>query len=117
MNKTGLRRSHVVDYAAAAIEQMDLYCTAHPGSPSALRRPKVFFRSDLWVALLGPTTEEGIVGIGPNIAAALERLTCSTSPGCVHLTRRSDQPLDQAAGCPPGAETRGADDRAPYLNP
>jgi hypothetical protein len=71
MNKTGLRRSHVVDYAAAAIEQMDLYCTAHPGSPSALRRPKVFFRSDLWVALLGPTTEEGIVGIGPNIAAAL----------------------------------------------
>jgi hypothetical protein len=71
MNKTGLPRSRVVDYAAAAIEQMNLYCTAHPGSPSAVRRPKLFFRSDLWIALLGPTIEEGIVGIGPNVAAAL----------------------------------------------
>jgi hypothetical protein len=71
MNKTGLPRSRVVDYAAAAIEQMNLYCTAHPGSPSAVRRPKLFFRSDLWIALLGPTIEEGIVGIGPNVAAAV----------------------------------------------
>jgi len=71
MNKTGLPRSRVVDYAAAAIEQMNLYCTAHPGSPSAVRRPKLSFRSDLWIALLGPTIEEGIVGIGPNVAAAL----------------------------------------------
>lgn len=71
MNKTGLPRSHVVDYATAAIEQMDLYCTAHPGSPSAVRRPKLFFRSDLWIAQLGPTIEEGIVGIGPTVAAAL----------------------------------------------
>jgi hypothetical protein len=71
MNKTGLPRSHVVDYAAAAIEQMNLYCTAHPGSPSAVRRPKLFFRSDFWIAVLGPNIEEGIVGIGPNVAAAL----------------------------------------------
>jgi hypothetical protein len=71
MNKTGLPRSHVVDYAAAAIEQMYLYCTAHPQSPSAVRRPKLFFRSDLWIAVLGPSIEEGIVGIGPNVAAAL----------------------------------------------
>ena len=67
----GLARSHFVDYAAAASEQMDLYCTAHPGSPAAVRRPKLFLRSDLWIALLGPTIEEGIVGIGPNVAAAL----------------------------------------------
>jgi len=60
-----------VDYAAAAIEQMDLYCIAHPGSPSAVRCPKLFFRNDLWIALLGPSIEEGIVGIGPNVAAAL----------------------------------------------
>ena len=71
MNKTGSPRSRVVDYAATAIEQMELYCTAHPGSPAAVRRPNLFFRSDLWIALLGPTIEEGIVGIGPNIAAAL----------------------------------------------
>jgi hypothetical protein len=73
MNKNGdtPHRRHVVDHAAAAIEQMDLYCTAHPGSPSAVRHPQLFFRSDLWIALLGPTIEEGIVGIGPTVAAAL----------------------------------------------
>ena len=28
-------------------------------------------RGDLWVALLGPTVEKGIVGIGPSVEAAL----------------------------------------------
>ena len=65
------RQNHLVDYAAAANEEMDIYCTAHPESPAAIRRPKLFFRSDLWIALLGPSIDEGIVGIGPNIAAAL----------------------------------------------
>ena len=60
-----------VDHAAAAIEQMDIYCTAHPDSPSAICRPKLFIRSDLWIALLGPSIEEGIVGIGPSVAAAV----------------------------------------------
>jgi len=60
-----------MDYAATAMEQMELYCTAHAGSPSAIRRPRLFFRSDLWIALLGPSMEEGIVGIGPTVAAAL----------------------------------------------
>jgi hypothetical protein len=73
MDKNGhpLRRRSLVDYTAAAMEQMDLYCSAHPESPSATRRPKLSFRSDLWIALLGPSIEEGIVGIGPNVAAAL----------------------------------------------
>jgi hypothetical protein len=61
----------VIDYASAAMEQMKLYCSAHPGSPSAVRRPQLFFRSELWIALLGPTMEQGIVGIGPTVAAAL----------------------------------------------
>jgi hypothetical protein len=60
-----------MDYAAEAIEQMEIYCAAYPESPSAMRRPKLFFRSDLWIALLGPSIEEGIVGIGPNVTAAL----------------------------------------------
>ena len=64
-------RHHGMDYAAEAIEQMDIYCAAHPESPSSMRRPKLFFRSDLWIALLGPSIEEGIVGIGPNVTAAL----------------------------------------------
>jgi hypothetical protein len=36
-----------------------------------VRRPQLFFRSDLWVALLGPSFDEGIAGIGPTVAAAL----------------------------------------------
>ena len=65
------RRRRSVNYAGEAIEQMKVYCASHPGSPSAVRRPQLFFRSDLWIALLGPTIEEGIVGIGPTVAAAL----------------------------------------------
>ena len=71
MDKNSSPRRLVLDYAAAATEQMKIYCAAHPESPSALRRPQLFFRSDLWIALLGPSLEEGIVGIGPTVAAAL----------------------------------------------
>jgi hypothetical protein len=60
-----------MDYAIAAMEQMELYCQAHPGSPAAVRRPRLFVRGDLWVALLGPSVEEGIVGIGPTVTDAL----------------------------------------------
>ena len=71
MNNNSSPRRHDLDYAAAAIEQMKVYCAAHHESPSAKRRPKLFFRSDLWIALLGPSVEEGIVGIGPTVTAAL----------------------------------------------
>jgi hypothetical protein len=64
-------RRRRIDYASAAVEQMEQYCVEHPGSPSALRRPQLFFRSDLWIALLGANMEEGIVGIGSTIRAAL----------------------------------------------
>src|SRR5438105_2856749 len=64
-------RGRVTDYAAAATEQMELYCTARPGSPSAVRGPQLFFRGELWIAVLGPSVEEGIVGIGPTVPAAL----------------------------------------------
>jgi hypothetical protein len=74
MNKNTWQDSHgqrTRDYAAAATEQMELYCAAHPGTPSAVRRPRLFVRSELWIALLGPSLDEGIVGIGPTVAAAL----------------------------------------------
>ena len=54
-----------------AREAMQTYCLAHPGSPSAVRRPQLSIRGDLWIALLGPSVEKGIVGIGPSVAAAL----------------------------------------------
>ena len=66
-----LRGSGMTDYAAAAMQQLELYCAAHPGSPSAVRRPRLVIRGELWIALLGPSVEEGIVGIGPNVNAAL----------------------------------------------
>src|SRR3982750_86574 len=74
MNRTkGVRRNgqSVVDSTMAAMERMELYCAAHPGSPSAARRPKLLYRGQLWIALLGPSVEEGIVGIGPSVEAAL----------------------------------------------
>src|SRR5262245_59230157 len=72
VNKTGhAPRRRVVDYAGAAVEEMTRYCTARPGSPSAVRRPQLFFRNELWIALLGPNLEEGLVGIGATVAAAL----------------------------------------------
>ena len=73
MNRNGQspQRRRVVDDSTAAIQQMKDYCATHPESPSDVRRPQLFSRSDLWIALLGPSLEEGIVGIGPTVAAAL----------------------------------------------
>jgi hypothetical protein len=65
------RERHAMDYALPAMEQMELYCQAHPGSPTAARRPRLFVRGELWIALLGPSVEEGIVGIGSSVTAAL----------------------------------------------
>ena len=55
----------------AAMQEMYLYCQAHPRSPAAMRRPELSIRGDLWIAVLGPNVEKGIVGIGPSVAAAL----------------------------------------------
>lgn len=73
MKKNGqlLRGRPNGDYALAAMEQMEFYCATHPGSPAAVRRPRLFVRGELWIALLGPSVEEGIVGIGPTVTAAL----------------------------------------------
>jgi hypothetical protein len=65
------REHHAMDYALAAMKQMELYCQAHPGNPVAVRRPRLFARGELWIALLGPSVEEGIVGIGSSVTAAL----------------------------------------------
>jgi len=59
------------DPTLAAREEMQSYCLAHPRGPSAVRRPQLSSRGDLWIALLGPSVEKGIVGIGPSVEAAL----------------------------------------------
>ncbi|HLW36178.1 MAG TPA: hypothetical protein VKS98_11010 [Chthoniobacterales bacterium] len=55
----------------AAMHRLELYCAAHPGSPTAARRPQLLYRNQLWIALLGPNEDEGIVGIGQTVEAAL----------------------------------------------
>ena len=98
MDKKGntLRRRHVVDFASTAIEQLDIYCTAHPDSPSAMRRPKLFIRSDLWIALLGPSIEEGIVGIGPTVSAALRAFDVQYVAGVPNETNSPSIKLEQS---------------------
>ena len=61
----------MLDATVAAMERMEFYCAAHPGSPSTARRPRLLYRGQLWIALLGPSVEEGIVGIGQTVEGAL----------------------------------------------
>jgi hypothetical protein len=60
-----------MEQAAAARERMELYCIAHPRTPSAVRRPRLSYRSGTWVALLGSSVQDGITGFGPTVEAAL----------------------------------------------
>jgi hypothetical protein len=57
--------------AMAANERAELYFAAHPGSPAAVRRPQLWIRSGTWVAVLGRSIQEGIVGIGATVETAL----------------------------------------------
>ena len=95
MNKSHhtLRRRHILDYAETALHQMKEYCTACPGSPSAVRRPQLFFRGELWIALLGPNVEEGIVGIGPTVAAALRAFDAQYLAGLRPPNERVNAPM------------------------
>ena len=55
----------------AAEERMELYYAAHPGSPAAVRRPRLIKRGKMWVVLLGPNVRDGVVGLGATVEAAL----------------------------------------------
>lgn len=63
-------RAKYIDKIATA-QRAELYYETHPGSPSAARMPKLFIRGGVWIALLGRSVREGIVGFGPTIEAAL----------------------------------------------
>ena len=55
----------------AATQRAELYYDLHPGSPAAVRSPKLFKRSGVWVALLGRNVRDGISGFGPTVETAL----------------------------------------------
>ena len=67
----GFEEKENFDPTLAAKDRMERYCAAHPSSPSTARQPQLVYRGQLWIALLGPTVEEGIVGIGQTVEAAL----------------------------------------------
>ena len=52
-------------------DRMERYCTLHPRSPSAVRRPQLSRRRGTFVVLLGHSLENGIVGIGNTVENAL----------------------------------------------
>jgi len=56
---------------AAATERAEVYFMARPGSPSAVRRPRLLFRSGKWIALLGDSVQNGIAGSGKTVEEAL----------------------------------------------
>ena len=57
---TALNTYHHGEQTLVAREEMKSYCLAHPGSPSAVRRPQLSSRGDLWIALLGPSVEAAL---------------------------------------------------------
>lgn len=54
-----------------ALQRAELYYEQHPGSPSAVRRPKLSVRSGTWIALLGRSMHDGVAGFGPTVERAL----------------------------------------------
>jgi hypothetical protein len=85
------RGRQIMDYALVALEQMELYCEAHPRSPSAVRQPRLFVRGELWIAVLGPSVEEGIVGIGSTVTAALRAFDAQYLAGLRPPAEMSDR--------------------------
>lgn len=99
MKKNGQnsRARHIMDFAMVAMEQMELYCEAHPRSPSAVRQPRLFIRGELWIALLGPNVEEGIVGIGSTVTAALRAFDAQYLAGLRPPVKMNDQQTRRSA--------------------
>ena len=50
---------------------MDRYFQDHPGSASAIRRPRLYASGPTFVALLGSDFRTGIAGLGRTVEAAL----------------------------------------------
>jgi hypothetical protein len=64
--------------------EMIKYCAVHPKSPTATRRPQLSLRNGLWIALLGSSVEDGIVGIGSTVEGALRAFDTRYALARVH---------------------------------
>ena len=79
---------HVADQTLAAMQEMERYCATPPGSPAAVRRPRLSIRGRTFVALLGPTIEEGIAGFGDSVRAALRAFDAQYSRSLTRTANR-----------------------------
>ena len=59
------------------MERAELYFMVHPGSPSAVRRPRLLRRSGAWTAILGRSIKSGIFGSGETVEKALSAFDSS----------------------------------------
>jgi hypothetical protein len=75
----------------AAQERAEVYFIAHPGSPSAIKRPALSKRSGQWVAVAGRFSSNCIVGLGSSVEAALRafdaRYRATLRPPTEHFDR------------------------------
>ena len=62
---------------AAAQERMELYFIAHPGTPSAVRQPRLLKKAGVWVVQLGEDGDEMIMGAGVTVEEALRNFDAS----------------------------------------
>jgi hypothetical protein len=81
---------HFADQTLAAMREMERYCATHPGSPAAVRRPRLSIRGLTFVALLGPTIEECIAGFSDSVQAALRAFDTQYSRSLARTANRDE---------------------------
>lgn len=69
--KNQCRRSGRISPAMTALLAFQAYCEEHPGSPAAVRSPRLFPRGRYWIAILGSNLTKDIAGIGETVQTAL----------------------------------------------
>ena len=69
--KPAARKGLNNDLDKAVLRVYEEYCTQYPGSPAAVRRPRILVDRGRYVALLGRTVKRGILGFGSTVTAAL----------------------------------------------
>jgi len=69
--KPAARKALNNDLDEAVLRVYEEYCAQHPGSPTAVRHPRILVDHGRYVALLGRTVKRGILGFGSSVTAAL----------------------------------------------
>jgi hypothetical protein len=89
MNRSGLHtldgELNGTDGAGLRVKQ---YFANHPGSPSAVRQPKVLRQGKTFFVLLGRDVQHGVVGLGNTVENALRAFDLRYLDALLPLARR-----------------------------